>query len=240
MHILGVLLLICFDVTLGGPVPVDTVIVQVQQWGVVGSHQVTELVLLNGVSLTSTSREVATVIKTMSAGALLPSLIGVNDASVLRNLTLLRSRECVLEGSRLHWTDRVFCDGKLCLTLDHSDSWKAEIPQAQALKRLLDQEVLRTRMERIRLQEGCIELMKELRLSQENQGSSPVSGITLPQFLIPVLGLLAFAGLTVISLILFKNYGLRHTGGVIGSIIHYPQDMTEMPTEKKASGYCAL
>ncbi|XP_041658392.1 uncharacterized protein LOC121519654 [Cheilinus undulatus] len=235
MHFLGILLLMLGDITLGVSLPVDTVIVQVQQRGVVGSHQVMEQVLLNGVSLTGTSQEVGRIIRTISAGALFPAFVNNNQTSVLRNHTLLRSRECILEGSQLHWTDRVFCDGALCLTLDHSDAWRAQIPQALTLKLMLDQEAERTRMERIRLQQGCIELMKELRLSRDRTDS----GIPLPQFLIPVLALLAFAGLIIISLLLSKNYGLRHPGGVIGSVIHYPQDMAEMPPEKKA-GYYSL
>lgn len=60
----------------------DTVIVQVQQWGVVGGQQVVKQVLLNGVSLTGISQEVDSIIQTMSADALLPSLISENQTSV--------------------------------------------------------------------------------------------------------------------------------------------------------------
>ncbi|XP_034559767.1 uncharacterized protein LOC117827323 [Notolabrus celidotus] len=236
MHLLSILLLMLWDLSRGVPVPVDTVILQVQQWGVVGYQRVSMQVLLNGVPPAGTSREVDKIIKTMSTSTLLPALIGANHTSVLRNHTVLRSRECLQEGSQLHWADRVFCDEKLCLTLDYTDTWRSEIPQALSLKLLWDQEVLRTRMERIRLQEGCMELMKELSLSQEQ----PVSGIPLPQLLIPVLAILAFGGLIVISLLLSKNHGLRHPGGVIGSIIHYPQDMTEMPSQIKSTGYHTL
>ena len=86
------------------------------------------------------------------------------------NHTVLRSRECILEGSQLHWTDRVFYDGKVYLSLDHTNTWLAQVPQALALKVLWDQEPQLTRTERIRLQEGCIRLMKELRLSGESSG----------------------------------------------------------------------
>ncbi|XP_074544991.1 uncharacterized protein LOC141804455 [Halichoeres trimaculatus] len=235
MHLLGILLPMLCTVSRGFT-PVDTIILQVQQWGVVGHQGVMMQVLLNGVSPAGTSQEVDRIIKSMSVSSLLPALIGANHTSALSNQTLLRSRECMLEGSRLHWTDRVFCDGKLCMTLDDTDTWRSEIPQALALKLVWDQEVQRTRMERIGLQEGCMELMKELSLSQE----PPVSGIPLPQFLIPVLALLAFGGLIIISLLLSKNHGLRHPGGVIGSIVHYPQDMAEMPSQIKSSGYHTL
>ena len=63
--------------------PLDTVIVQVQQWGVVGAQQVAEQVLLNGVSLKDKSQEVDSIIQTMSIDALLPTLINVNQTSIL-------------------------------------------------------------------------------------------------------------------------------------------------------------
>lgn len=61
-------------------------------------------------------------------------------------------------------------DGKVYLSLDHTDTWTAQVPQALALKVLWDQEPQLTGTERIRLQEGCIKLMKELRLSGESSG----------------------------------------------------------------------
>ncbi|XP_070701454.1 uncharacterized protein [Pempheris klunzingeri] len=236
MHFLGFLVLMFCDLSVGFPLPVDTIIVQIQQWGVVGAQRVVEQVLLNGVSLTGPSQEVDSIIQTMSADSLLPALQSVNQTSEWRNHTVLRSRECILEGSQLHWTDRVFCDGKVYLTLDHTDVWTAHVPQAVALKVLWDQEVERTKTERIHLQEGCIKLIRELRLSEEQ--SDPVT--PLPQFLIPVLAALAFTGLILVSLLISKNPGLRHPGGVIGSIIHYPKDMTEMAPEIKDSGYRTL
>lgn len=56
------------------------------------------------------------------------------------------------------------------MTLDRNDTWMPHVPQALALKELWDQEVERTREERIRLQEGCFKLMKELGLSVETSG----------------------------------------------------------------------
>lgn len=236
MHFLGIIVVILCDVSLGLPVPVDTIIVQVQQWGVVGAHQVGKQVLLNGVFLSGTSQEVDSIIQTISADALLPTLISVNQTSVLRNHTVLHSRECILEGSQLHWTDRVFCDGKVYLTLDHTDTWTAHTPQAVALKLLWEKKMQQTKTERTRLKEECIKLIRELRLSEEQS----VTGTPLPKFLIPILALVAFAGLVIISLLLSKKQGLRHPGGVIGSIIHYPKDMTEAVPDKKGSGYQTL
>ncbi|XP_059200660.1 uncharacterized protein LOC131980434 [Centropristis striata] len=237
MHFLGIFVLILCDLSLAIPVPVDTIIVQVQQWGVVGAQHVMEQVLLNGVSITGKSQEVGSIIQTMSADALLPTLISVNQTSVLGNHTVLRSRECILEGSQLHWADRVFCDGKVYLTLDHTDTWTAHVPEALVFKVLWErEEQQRTKTERTHLQEGCIKLMRELKLSVEEPGP----GIPLPQFLIPILALLAFTGLIIISLLLSKNRGLRHPGGVVGSIIHYPKDMAETAPDIKGSGYHTL
>ncbi|XP_060940704.1 uncharacterized protein LOC133018365 [Limanda limanda] len=236
MKFLGFLVLMLCRSSRAFPAPVDTVIVQAQQWGVVGAERVEEQVLLNGVSLPSTSQEFNNIKESISTDALLLALISVNQTSVLRNHTVLRSRECILEGSELHWTDRVFYDGKVYLTLDHSDTWTAHVPQALAIKVLWDQEEERTRSERIRLQEGCIRLMRELKLSTEQSGA----GIPLPRVLIPILALLAFTGFILISLLLTKKKGLRHPGGVVGSLIHYPKDMTEKAPEKKGNGYCTL
>lgn len=83
---------------------------------------------------------------------------------------MLRSRECILEGSELHWADRVFYNGKVYLTLDHSNTWTAHTPQALTLKHLWDQDLQHTRMGTMRLEVGCSKLMKELRLSQEYSG----------------------------------------------------------------------
>lgn len=236
MHLAVILVLMLGHLSGAFRAPVDTIIVQVQQWGVVGAQRVVEQVLLNGVPLTGASKEVSSIIKTMSADALLPTLMSLNQSTELRNYTVLRSRECILEESQLHWTDRVLYDGKVYLTLDHNDTWTAHIPQALALKVLWDQAEQRTMTERIHLQEGCINLMRELRFSEEQS----VAGNHLPQFLIPILALLAFAGLIIISLLLSKKQGMWHPGGVIGSIIHYPKDITETPQETKGCGYHTL
>ncbi|XP_068557753.1 uncharacterized protein [Cebidichthys violaceus] len=152
------------------------------------------------------------------------------------NHTVLRSRECILEGSQLHWADRVFYDGKVYLTLDHTDTWTAHVPEALAFKAVWDQEEQRTKTERTHLQDRCIKLMRELMLSEEQS----VPGISLPRLLMPILTLVAFAGVITISLLLTKKQGLRHPGGVVGSIIHYPKDMTEMAADIKGGGYSTL
>lgn len=192
------------------------------------SHPLMQKVLLNGVAFRGWNQELNDIIQNI-ADAALPLYSSVNDTAELRNHNVLRSRECILEGSQLHWTDRLIYDGKVHLSLDSSGTWTAHVPQAQVLKAKWEQEAERTRMEKVRLQEGCIELMKELQLSQEQR----VSDIPLPQLLIPIL---AFIGLIIISLSLSKNMGLRHPGGVIGSVIHYPKDTAEDTMTIK--GFC--
>uniref|UniRef100_UPI003AAB1269 uncharacterized protein n=1 Tax=Centroberyx gerrardi TaxID=166262 RepID=UPI003AAB1269 len=232
------ILLLC-HLTRGLPRPIDTVIIQIQQWGVVGGEQIEQQVLLNGVSLTNKSQEVNSFVQTISADAPFPALTGVSQTEILGNHTLLRLRECILEGSEVHWTDRMLCDGTVFLTLDRTDTWTVQTPQALALKELWDQEVERTRRERTHLQEGCTKLMKELRLSEEQS----VPGIPSAAILVPFLAILTLALLTIISVLISKKEDLRHPGGVIGSIIHYPQDMTDMtvmPPDKKGYGYLTL
>lgn len=56
----------------------DTVVVQVQQWRVVGTQQVVDQVLLNGVVLTDT-KQVDIIIRTISADAHLLALTGANQ-----------------------------------------------------------------------------------------------------------------------------------------------------------------
>eukprot|EP00066_Takifugu_rubripes_P030173 XP_011619439.1 PREDICTED: uncharacterized protein LOC105419523 [Takifugu rubripes] len=234
MPFVGVLTLMFFHLSWCFRVPVDTAIVQMQTWGVIGAEELKGHILLNGVSLPPTNQEVDGIIKSMSVDEHLPNVVGVNLTSVLITCTVLRSRECILEGSELHWTDRIFCDGKVYLTLSPNDTWMPHVPQAMALKVLWDQEIGRTREERIRLQEGCFRLMRELGLSVET------SETLLPQYVIPVLCILAFAGFIAISLLLAKRLGLNQPGGVIGSVIHYPRGLNEMVTTVEGRIYRTL
>lgn len=197
-----------------------------------GAQPLMQRVLLNGVVLRTSSQKIKYIIQSI-ADAALPFSPIVNKTAELRNHTVLRSRECILEGSQLHWTDRVFYDGKVHLSLDSSGIWRTLVLQAEVLKTQWNQKAEQTRMEKARLQEGCIELMKELKFSQKQ----PVSDFLLPQLLIPILAFLAFTGLILISHFLSKNMGLRHPGGVIGSMIHYSKDSAEDTSMKKGFGY---
>lgn len=207
--------------------PIDTVIIQVQ----ISAQPLMQKVFLNGVAFRGLNQEINYIIQDI-ADAALPLFSSGNETEDQRNHTVLRSRECILEGSQLHWTDRLIYDGKVHLSLDSSGTWTAHVPQAQVLKAQWEQEAERTK-EKMHLQEGCIELMRELKLSQEQQ----VSDIPLPQLLIPILTFLAFTGLIIISLFLSKTMGLRHPGGVIGSVIHYPKDTAEEMMTIKGFGY---
>lgn len=174
----------------------DTVVVQVQQWGVVGTQQVVDQVILNGVVLTDT-KEVDIIIRTISTDTHLLALTGANQtvtpgknnsiffmlwvyfrvvsqlvstsSHFLANHIVLRERECILEGSRVQWTDRVFCDGTIFLSLDRTDNWRPHVPQALGFKVLLEQTEQQA-TNSIRLEEGCARLMRELKLSEEHSG----------------------------------------------------------------------
>lgn len=65
------------------PLSLDTVMVQVQKWEVVGTHRVVDQVLLNGFSLPDTSPEVDVILRIISADAHLPNLTGLNQALTL-------------------------------------------------------------------------------------------------------------------------------------------------------------
>lgn len=54
--------------------------IQIQQWGVVGTDQVVDRVILNGVVLTDT-KEVDVIIRTVSADAHLLALTGANQVA---------------------------------------------------------------------------------------------------------------------------------------------------------------
>lgn len=87
----------------------------------------------------------------------------------LANHIVLRERECILEGTLVQWTDRVFCDGTIFLSLDRTDSWTPHVPQALGLKGLLEQAEQQA-TNNIRLEEACSRLMRELRLAEEHSG----------------------------------------------------------------------
>ncbi|XP_015227988.1 PREDICTED: uncharacterized protein LOC107083358 [Cyprinodon variegatus] len=229
MSLFGFILVVLTHLSSAIPLHVDAIIVQIQHWGVVGHQHVTEQVLLNGVSLLNPNQEVKSIIKSMSTHALLPAGIDNNPTTALNNHTILRSRECIIEGSRLHWADRVFYNGKVFLTLEHNDTWAAHLPEATALRQLWNQE--HSQMERRHLQEGCTKLMKELKLSEEQSAQE----VPLPRYLVPILAVTAFLMLIVMTILLSRSPGLRNPGGVIGSIIHYPKDMTDTAPTKKGS-----
>lgn len=65
------------------PLSLDTVVVQVQQWEVVGSHRVVDQVLLNGFSLSNKSHEVDVILRAISVDAHLPNLTGLKQAVTL-------------------------------------------------------------------------------------------------------------------------------------------------------------
>lgn len=87
------------------------------------------------------------------------------------NHIVLRERECILEGTRVQWNDRVFCDGTVFLSLNRTNKWTPHVPQALGIKDLLEQEEQQTAIKLIRLEEGCARLMIELRLFEEQSGT---------------------------------------------------------------------
>ncbi|XP_029381152.1 uncharacterized protein LOC115058012 [Echeneis naucrates] len=231
MTLLGVFVLVLFHLSQAFSVPVETVIVQVQQWVVVGTQQLEEQVLFNGVPLTGERQKFNNIVQTISTDDFPAGLIHTNQTSLPKNHIVLRARECILEGSELHWTDQIFYDGKVYLTLDHTGTWTAHVPQALAFKVLWAEDLQQTKTDKTCLKEKCSNLLRKIKLLEEQPG------IPLPRILIPILALSAFTGLIFISFFLSKNCGFRHPGGVIGSIIHYPMDMSQLSSNTNSNGY---
>lgn len=232
-------------------VSLDAIIVQIQHSGVVGGSYVAKQVLFNGLPLSSTSPEVSHILQSLSTKELFPFNRSIsqipalskssyiyrriplydrlNDFSLLflEDHTIICHQECVLESHRLQWSEHVFYDGEVYLRLEPNGTWTALVPQAVLLKGLLEQTGRHGGSERTRLQNGCMQLMKELRLPDKPSGiSSPVSksasflfellisvpfslgsGIVSTRILIPVLGVVAFAGLITVSILVSKNRG---------------------------------
>ncbi|XP_036072414.1 uncharacterized protein si:dkeyp-13a3.10 isoform X2 [Oryzias melastigma] len=183
--------------------PLDAIIVQIQHSGVVGGSYVAKQVLFNGLPLSNTSREVSHILQSLSTKELFPFNRSISQIPALKDHTIVCHQECVLESHRLQWSEHVFYDGEVYLRLEPNGTWTALVPQAVLLKGLLEQTGRHGGSERTRLQNGCMQLMKELRLPDKPSGS----GIVSTRILIPVLGVVAFAGLITVSILVSKNRG---------------------------------
>ncbi|KAM9790186.1 uncharacterized protein LOC133165447 isoform X2 [Syngnathus typhle] len=202
------------------PGPVDTAVVQLQQWVATGARPVSQRVLLNGIPYTGATRQVDGIIQRMLTDSN-PLRLLANQIALSRNHTVLRSRDCILEGLELYWADRVFYDGLPYLSRDRGGAWIAHTPQATALKASWVQALGNPGREGISLQDQCVNLVQKLDLSGEH------SGIVMPHFLIPILSVLAFIGLIALSLLISKQQERQYPGGVVGSIVHYAKDMAD-------------
>ncbi|XP_061835879.1 uncharacterized protein [Nerophis lumbriciformis] len=227
MYCQCLILLMLAQTSLVLPVLVDRINVQIQQPVVLGHRPVTGRVLLNGVPILATNQELSSILQRMSADLLALRLLSGNQSALLRNQSYLWSRDCTQEGSELQRTDRFFYDGVVYLSLNHNGTWTAHTPQAAALKALWE------RVARSSLEDECMILMRELKLSEEQ----PEPEIPSPQFLISILALLAFTGLVGISFLLATKQGLTFPGGVPGSIVHYPKNMAELNSAIKSNDY---
>ncbi|XP_029479750.2 uncharacterized protein LOC115103168 isoform X2 [Oncorhynchus nerka] len=219
-------------------------VIQFQRSGVVGE---VEQVLINGAALSSCEKDVNGILRAVLLGNYSESFQQAFEIEehvnniMTKNHTYqyLRVHESKLDGFRVvHLTDRLLVDGNDFLTLDrNTDTWTAEVPQALALKHLWDQDTERTRLERIQLHESCAKLMKELTHSE------PITtgGMSMLAALASLLAGLAFVALVTTSFLIFKQQDPNvsgHPGGVLGSIVHYPQNVTETPCPGK--GYQVL
>ncbi|CAB1317626.1 unnamed protein product [Coregonus sp. 'balchen'] len=215
----------------------DTVI-QFQRSGVVGEVEAVEQVLINRAPLSSCGKDIIAILRAVLLGNYSESFQHAFEIEENVNNTMtknhtyqyLRVRECKLDGFRVvHLTDRLLVDGNYFLTLDrNTDTWTAEVPQALALKQLWDQDTERTRLERIQLHESCAKLMKELTHSEP----TTTGGMSMLAALASLLAGLVFVALVTASFLIFKQQDPKvsgHPGGVLGSIVHYPENILETP-----------
>ncbi|XP_024247562.1 uncharacterized protein LOC112227020 isoform X1 [Oncorhynchus tshawytscha] len=240
-------------------------VIQFQRSGVVGE---VEQVLINGAALSSCEKDVNGILRAVLLGNYSESFQQAFEIEENVNNTMtknhtyqyLRVHESKLDGFRVvHLTDRLLVDGNDFLTLDrNTDTWTAEVPQALALKHLWDQDTERTRLERIQLHESCAKRMKELTHSEPITTGVPCltsyeagesgefllcfqGGMSMLAALASLLAGLAFVAMVTTSFLIFKQQDPNisgHPGGVLGSIVHYPQNVTETPCPGK--GYQVL
>ncbi|XP_035656106.1 uncharacterized protein LOC118402198 isoform X3 [Oncorhynchus keta] len=112
-----------------------------------------------------------------------------------------------------------------------TNTWTAEVPQALSLKQLWDWDTEFTRREKMQLHEICTELMKELRQSEPTTNR----GTSLLTVLAPLFACLTFVVMVIASFLISKQQDprvSRHSGGVLGSIVHYYQNVTETQSGK--------
>ncbi|XP_023821264.1 uncharacterized protein LOC111949102 isoform X2 [Oryzias latipes] len=220
----------------GDPVlpPADAIIIQIQHSGVVGGNYVAERVLLNGVPLSSTSQEVSNILQSLSNKELLLFSASISQMPALKGHIIVCHQECILEGHQLHWTDRVFYNGTVYLSLEPNGTWTALVAQAMVLKGILEPNGHHTESESTRLQNGCMQLMKELKFSDKPSGS----GIFFIQIIIPVF--VVFAVMFTLSILVSRSQGWTYPGGVIASIIHYPKNLSNTDPYTNDYGYSTL
>ncbi|XP_041955550.1 uncharacterized protein LOC121714307 [Alosa sapidissima] len=200
-----------------------------------------EKILINGTSVTPNDNgdgratEIyRTLLGNISSSSLRDALlIFANRFNNTENHTYQRFRECKFIGHQLiHVSEQIMHNGKEFLSLDQTtDTWTALDPQALSLKEVLDRDSERTVQDRMRFQETCAELLKEL---THSDSASKVSTAVLA----PLLAGLVFLGLVLLSFIMSKHSvkgSAQPAGGIVGSIVHYPpatSDIVREPTLK--------
>ncbi|XP_036393328.1 uncharacterized protein LOC118783520 [Megalops cyprinoides] len=161
-------------------------------------------------------------------------MVDSSNHTTASNHTYRRLRECRLDEYRvLSVSDQVQYDGTRFLSLDKTtDTWMATVPQARVLQELWDSDKARTQHERMRLERACIQLLKDITHSKDT--------VTEPErreafsFWLPVLAALLLVGLVLVSVLVFKKQGSKgsgYAGAAVGSIIHYPPNLSEVVQE---------
>ncbi|KAI1893832.1 hypothetical protein AGOR_G00127730 [Albula goreensis] len=169
----------------------------------------------------------------------LPIILKSFNHTTARNHTYQRMRTCQLEGYRVEWvSDLVRYDGVDYLRLDgKTDTWRAAVPQAQVLQQLWAGDAEHAQNERACLENSCAEMLKDLTQNSLSSVEGPERQEVMSVWF-PVLAAVALFGLMLISFLMFKKQvskGSGLPGGTVGSLIHYPPNLSEISHE--ANGY---
>ncbi|KAL0965963.1 hypothetical protein UPYG_G00288740 [Umbra pygmaea] len=210
----------------------DTVI-QFQRSGVVGKVETVEQVLVNGDSLSSFGKDVSRILKAVLLSNYSNKTLKMIEENIYNTMKkehknqYMRVWECKMSGFQvLVLSDRLLVDGKDFLSLDQTtDTWTAEVPQALTLKQLWDRDSKLTRRERMQLHDSCTELIKEITCEPNKRPTE--AGMDMMSVLAPLLAGLAFISLAIASFLISNKQDPTipvYPGGVIGSIVHYPQN----------------
>ncbi|XP_036410623.1 H-2 class I histocompatibility antigen, K-Q alpha chain isoform X2 [Megalops cyprinoides] len=192
-------------------------IIQYRHTGVVGKTETTvEMVTINDVPVPwNKSISILSINRENDFDIILQMIVKSYNHTAASNHTYQRLLECRVEGNgMLTMSERIQYDGKNYLSLESTrDAWIAAVPQALQMKEELDRDPARTGLQSMHLQNRCTELLKEITRSEHSSTEAFL------KYLLPILVIVAFVSMILVSFFMFK----KGSGPPAGSIVHYPR-----------------